>query len=200
MAENIYPIFERTLNREDKEKLLGQKSIVIWLVGLSGSGKSTIAKAFEDEMYGRGHLTELLDGDNLRSGINNNLSFSVEDRYENIRRTAEVAKLFLNCGVITLCSFITPTKDIRRMIDDILGENLFEVYVNCPLEVCEERDVKGLYKAARSGAIKNFTGITSPYEPPENPALSVKTENRDIEESVQEVYDFVIKKISYTKG
>lgn len=199
MAEHIYPIFERTLKKEDKERLLGQKGIVIWLVGLSGSGKSTIAKAFEDEMYQRGHLTQLLDGDNLRSGINNNLSFSTEDRQENIRRTAEVSKLFLNCGIITLCSFITPTKAIRDNVREIVGEGLYEVYINCPLEVCEQRDVKGLYKKARSGEIPEFTGIHSPFEPPENPDLELNTDTTSLEDCKAQLVEAVYPKIKNQK-
>jgi len=186
---------------EEKKQLLNQQPVVIWFTGLSGAGKSTIAEALEKKLYEDGFKTQMLDGDIIRNGINKNLGFSIEDRLENIRRISEVSKLLIYSGIICLNSFISPTNEIREIAKAIIGEdNFLEIYVNTPLAVCEERDVKGLYKAARSGAIKNFTGITSPYEPPENPALSVKTENRKIDESVQEVYDFIIKKISYSRG
>jgi adenylylsulfate kinase len=175
--QHIHPIFDKTLQRTDKEAILNQKAIVIWMVGLSGSGKSTIAKALETDLHQRGYLTQLLDGDNLRTGINNNLSFSEADRLENIRRAAEVSKLFLNCGIITICSFISPTEEIRDIARNIVGSNdFFEVYINAPLEICEQRDVKGLYKKARAGEIKSFTGIDSPFEAPKNPSLELKTD------------------------
>lgn len=193
---NIHPIFDKIVNKSRKEQLLKQKAIVIWFVGLSGSGKSTIAVALENELHQRGYLTQLLDGDNLRSGVNNNLGFSAEDRSENIRRTAEVAKLFLNCGVITLCSFISPTEEIRLAAKSIIGtENFFEVYVKCSLEVAEQRDVKGLYAKARKGEIKDFTGITSPFEEPQTPDLLVDTSMETAEESVAKVFDAIIKKV-----
>jgi adenylylsulfate kinase len=193
---NIHPIFDKIVNKSRKEQLLKQKAIVIWFVGLSGSGKSTIAVALENELHQRGYLTQLLDGDNLRSGVNNNLGFSAEDRSENIRRTAEVAKLFLNCGVITLCSFISPTEEIRLAAKSIIGtENFFEVYVKCSLEVAEQRDVKGLYAKARKGEIKDFTGITSPFEEPQTPDLLVDTSMETAEESVVKVFDAIIKKV-----
>ncbi|HRF75711.1 MAG TPA: adenylyl-sulfate kinase, partial [Chitinophagales bacterium] len=146
VQDNIHPIFDRLLQRGDKETMLKQRSKVIWLTGLSGSGKSTIAEAVEKILHERGYLTMLLDGDNIRTGINNNLTFSEPDRVENIRRIAEVSKLFLNCGIITLNSFVSPTNEIRTLAKNIIGETDFvEVYVNAPLEVCEARDVKGLY-------------------------------------------------------
>jgi adenylylsulfate kinase len=175
--QHIHPIFDKTLQRTDKEAILNQKAIVIWMVGLSGSGKSTIAKALETDLHQRGYVTQLLDGDNLRTGINNNLSFSEADRLENIRRAAEVSKLFLNCGIITICSFISPTEEIRDIARNIVGSNdFFEVYINAPLEICEQRDVKGLYKKARAGEIKSFTGLDSPFEAPKNPSLELKTD------------------------
>lgn len=177
MTDNVYPIFDKILSKNDKEHLLQQKAVVVWMVGLSGSGKSTLAKALESELHYLGFLTQLLDGDNLRTGINNNLSFSETDRLENIRRAAEVAKLFLNCGVVTICSFISPTAQIRSLAKDIIGaENYLEVYVNAPLEVCERRDVKGLYKKARAGELPSFTGIDSPFEAPTEPWLELKTD------------------------
>ncbi len=146
------------------------------MTGLSGSGKTTVGLNIEMELNKRGFLTQILDGDNIRSGINNNLGFSEEDRYENIRRISEVSKLFLNCGIICINSFISPTKEIRDMAKDIIGEeNFIEVYVNAPIEVCEKRDVKGLYKKARKGEIKNFTGIDSPFDCPLNPDIELKT-------------------------
>jgi len=181
MAENIHPIFDTILDKRKKEKLLGQKALVVWMVGLSGSGKSTIARALENTLYENGHLTVLLDGDNLRTGVNNNLSFSQEDRIENIRRAAEVSKLFASNGVITICSLISPTAAIRKMAKDIIGDDYFEVYINCPLEVCEKRDVKGLYAKARKGEIPDFTGISSPFEEPNNPDLELDTANNSIE-------------------
>ncbi|MBX9851156.1 MAG: adenylyl-sulfate kinase [Cytophagaceae bacterium] len=193
---NIHPIFDKILNRGHKETLLKQKSVVVWMVGLSGSGKSTLAKALEQYLYEKGHLSQLLDGDNLRTGINNNLGFSDADRIENIRRSAEAAKLFLNCGVVTICSFISPTEHIRKMAKEIIGEkDFFEVYVNCPYEICEQRDVKGLYKKARNGEIKNFTGLDAPFEAPENPALELKTDIKELSVCQKELTDAVLKRI-----
>ena len=193
--ENIHPIFDVTLSREEKEKQLGQRAIVLWMVGLSGSGKSTIAKGLEKKLHAEGFFTELLDGDNLRVGVNNNLGFSVEDRQENIRRATEVAKLFYNAGVITVCSFISPTKEIRKMAKEILGDAMVEVFINTPIKECEKRDVKGLYQKARAGEIKGFTGIDSPFEAPENPDVNVKSEDMSIEESVDILYNQIVDKI-----
>lgn len=196
--KHIYPIFDRLLQTETKETLLKQRGKVIWLIGLSGSGKSTIAQHLEAKLYDEGFLAQVLDGDNIRSGLNNNLTFSDEDRLENIRRISEVAKLFANCGVVTLASFITPTEAIRKMAKEIIGENKYiEVYVSTSLEACEDRDVKGLYDKARKGIIKNFTGIDSAFETPQNPAIVIPTEGFTVEESVQKLYDFIIEKISY---
>lgn len=195
-SSNIHPIFDRILNRADKEKLLQQKAKVIWLTGLSGSGKSTIAAAFERQLYAKGYITKLLDGDNIRSGINNNLGFSNEDRYENIRRIAEVAKLFMEGGIICICSFVSPTKTIRGLAKEVIGENDFlEVYVNAPLEVCEARDVKGLYKKARAGEIKQFTGIDAPFEAPEHPFLELKTDMNSLEECTKVLLEAVESKL-----
>ncbi len=179
--ENIHPIFDQVLERSSKEELLKQKGIVLWFVGLSGSGKSTVAKAIEAELHKAGKLTMLLDGDNLRTGINNNLGFSESDREENIRRAAEVAKLFANNGTITICSFISPTEKIREISSRIIGKDYFEVFIHCPLEVCEQRDVKGLYQKARKGEIKNFTGIDSPFENPSSPSIEVRTDLESLE-------------------
>ncbi len=181
-AKNIFPVFSRMLTKEDKERLLKQRGVVLWFTGLSGSGKSTLAIEVEKELYTSGYLTQILDGDNIRSGLNANLGFSEADRMENIRRIAEVAKLFANCGVVTLTSFVSPTRQIRQVAKDIIGEDLFlEIYVNAPLEVCEERDVKGLYKKARAGEIKDFTGIHQPFEAPETPFLEIRTDQMSVE-------------------
>lgn len=193
--EHIYPIFDRMLSQTDKETLLGQRGMMIWFTGLSGSGKSTIAIALERELHRRGLLCRILDGDNIRSGINNNLGFSPEDRIENIRRIAEVGRLFVDTGIITLAAFISPTNELRRMAARIIGEDdFFEVYVSTPLEECERRDVKGLYAKARRGEIKEFTGISAPFERPEHPALTLDTSRLSLEESVKQLLDLIEKK------
>ncbi len=198
MEKNIHPIFDRLLQRSDREALLQQNSKVLWLTGLSGSGKSTIAQLLERKLFNQGFFAQVLDGDNIRSGINNNLGFSIEDRRENIRRIAEIARLFLNSGIITINSFISPTIAIRDFAKTIIGEGDFiEIYINAPLEVCEQRDVKGLYKKARKGEIKGFTGIDSPYEAPENPALEIKSNELSAEESVEKIFDFLLPIIKY---
>lgn len=182
---NIYPIFERTLQRQDRETLLKQKGTMIWFTGLSGSGKSTLAIALERELYRQGILCRILDGDNIRSGINNNLGFSEADRKENIRRIAEVSKLFVDCGIVTIAAFISPTNAIRSMAAEIIGtEDFLEIYVSTPIEECEKRDVKGLYAKARRGEIQDFTGISSPFEAPEKPFISIDTSTQSLEESV----------------
>jgi len=197
LKDNIHPIFDRLLQRSDREQRLGQRSKALWLTGLSGSGKSTIAQALERKLHNEGFFAQVLDGDNIRSGINNNLSFSPEDRQENIRRIAEVAKLYVNTGIITINSFISPTIAIRQEAKDIIGAaDFIEVYINTPLEVCEARDVKGLYKKARSGAIKGFTGIDAPYEAPVHPDVDVKTDGQSIEDSVNIIYQYIIKEIT----
>ena len=195
---NIFPIFDSILSFEDKEKMLKQRSLVVWILGLSGSGKSTLAKGLENALHQLGYLTQVLDGDNLRNGINNNLAFSEDDRKENIRRAAEVSKLFSNCGIITICSLISPTQEIRNMAKSIVGEEkYYEVFVNCPIEVCESRDVKGLYRRARNGEIKNFTGIDSPFENPIKPNLEIKTDINSIEYCHNQLVEKVIEKIKF---
>lgn len=187
---NIHPIFDRLLSKEDREVRLGQKAKVLWLTGLSGSGKSTIAQDLERQLHNQGFIAQVLDGDNIRVGINKNLGFSIEDRTENIRRIAEVAKLYLNSGIITICSFISPTIKIRNFACSIIGEDHFiEVFINTPLEICEERDVKGLYKKARAGEIKGFTGIDSPYEAPKNADLEILTADLTVEQSSKQILD-----------
>lgn len=196
MAENIYPIFDKMLQREDRESLLKQRGTMIWFTGLSGSGKSTLAIALERELYKRGILCRILDGDNIRSGINNNLGFSEADRTENIRRIAEVSKLFVDCGIVTIAAFISPTNAIRTMAADIIGqEDFLEVYVSTPIEECEKRDVKGLYAKARRGEIKDFTGISSPFEVPEDAFISIDTSRQSLESSVRTLMDAILPRI-----
>lgn len=193
---HIYPIFDRMLNREDKESLLRQHSVMIWFTGLSGSGKSTIAIALERELQKRGLLCRILDGDNIRSGINNNLGFSEEDRVENIRRIAEIGKLFVDTGIITIAAFISPNNDLREMAARIIGpDDFMEIYVSTPIEECERRDVKGLYAKARRGEIKNFTGISAPFEAPAHPALSLDTSRLSLEESVAQLLQLILPRV-----
>ncbi len=194
--ENIHPIFERLVSREERETFLNQRSKVVWMTGLSGSGKSTIAQQLERRLFAENYFVQVLDGDNVRMGINKNLGFSEEDRMENIRRISEVAKLYLNSGVIVICTFVSPTKDIRVLAKSIIGaEDFIEIFVNAPLEVCEQRDVKGLYEKARRGEIKDFTGISAPFEAPENPALEVRTDELDLTHCVAKLTDFLLPSI-----
>lgn len=172
------------VTRENREERLGQKAVTIWLTGLSGAGKSTLANEVEKRLFAMGKYTMLLDGDNVRMGLNQNLGFSEEDRVENIRRIAEVSKLMNDAGLIVLTSFISPFRQDRRNAKNIIGERFVEVYISTPLEECEKRDVKGLYKKARNGEISNFTGITSPYEAPEHPDITVDTSKYSLEECV----------------
>lgn len=196
-TKHIYPIFDRMLSRSDKEELLKQDSVMIWFTGLSGSGKSTIAIALERELQKRGLLCRILDGDNIRSGINNNLGFSAEDRIENIRRIAEIGKLFVDTGIITIAAFISPNNDIREMAANIIGkEDFMEIYVSTPIEECERRDVKGLYAKARKGEIKNFTGISAPFEAPQHPALSLDTSKLSVEESVNKLLELILPRVT----
>ena len=185
MEKHIYPIFDRMATRSDKEQLLGQRGLMIWFTGLSGSGKSTLAVALERALQERGLLCRILDGDNIRTGINKNLGFSPADRVENIRRIAEVGRLFVDTGVITLSAFISPTRELREMARTIVGpDDFLEVYVSTPLAECERRDVKGLYAKARRGEIADFTGISAPFEEPEAPALSLDTAALSVESAV----------------
>lgn len=191
---NIFPITGK-LERKEKEQLIGQRAIVIWLIGLSGSGKSTIAKAFEHRLFKEGYFTKLIDGDDLRFGINKDLGFSNAERLENLRRAAEIAKLFVENGVITICSFITPTRESLNIIRNIIGNELFPVFVKCPVEVCEERDVKGLYKKARAGEIPGFTGISAPFEEPENPFIVLNSSEHSLDECVEILFKQVTEHI-----
>lgn len=194
-ATNIYPIFDRMMSRDDKEQLLNQRGMMLWFTGLSGSGKSTVAIALERELHSRGLLCRILDGDNIRSGINNNLGFSAEDRVENIRRIAEVGRLFVDTGIITIAAFISPNNQLREMAAEIIGKDDFvEVFVSTPLEECEKRDVKGLYAKARRGEIKNFTGISAPFEAPEHPDITLDTSKLPVEKSVKILLDYVLPK------
>ena len=191
--ENIHPIFERMLDRQVREERLGQHSKVVWLTGLSGSGKSTIAVALEQRLFAEGFFPQVLDGDNIRSGINNNLGFSAADRTENIRRIAEVARLYCQSGVITLASFISPTAEMRDLARTIIGpDDFIEIFVDTPLAVCEARDVKGLYAKARRGEIKGFTGIDAPYEAPADPALTITTEELTVAAATEKVLQFLL--------
>ncbi len=198
MENYIYPVFDKIIKRETKENILKQNSKTLWFTGLSGSGKTTLATAIEKELFNKGYFCQTLDGDNVRTGINKNLNFTEKDRIENIRRIAEVSKLFCNCGIIVICAFISPTKKIRKMAKDIIGENDFlEIFVNTPLEVCEQRDPKGLYKKARAGEINSFTGVSAPFDIPENPFLSIDNTNPDIDDSVKEILSKVLPKLIY---
>lgn len=190
-ANNLYWQNQK-ISRQDRERLSGHDSFVIWFTGLSGSGKSTLSQLVEVELYQRGLRTIVLDGDNFRHGISSNLGFSKEDRFENLRRVGEVGKLFLEAGTITLAAFISPFENDRAYVKGLVGAADFvAVYCKCGLEVCETRDVKGIYKKVRSGEIKNFTGINSPYEEPENPDIVVETDKLSIEESVNLVLTYI---------
>lgn len=198
--EHIYPIFDKMLSRQDKERLLGQRGLMIWFTGLSGSGKSTVAIALERELHKRGLLCRILDGDNIRCGINNNLGFSPADRVENIRRIAEVGKLFVDTGIITIAAFISPNNDLREMAAKIIGkDNFVEVYISTPIEVCEQRDVKGLYAKARRGEIKDFTGVSAPFEAPQSPDLELDTSSLSLKESVNSLLSYILPKIELKK-
>lgn len=194
MTRNIYPIYDKMMTRADKEALLHQRGMMIWFTGLSGSGKSTIALGVERELHARGLLCRILDGDNIRSGINAGLGFSADDRRENIRRIAEVGRLFVDTGIITLAAFVSPTEAYRTMARTIIGDADFhEVYVSTPLDECERRDVKGLYARARRGEVKDFTGISAPFEPPTRPALDIDTSCQPLETSVEQVVALIMK-------
>ena len=194
---NIFTFHDKVIQRVEKEELLNQNAFAIWLTGLSGSGKTTIAQILELELHELGFATMLLDGDNVRDGLNNNLDFTEAGRKENIRRIAEVNKLFNDCGVITINCFVSPTNDVRQMAKTIIGsESFLEIFVDTPLSECEKRDVKGLYAKAREGKIPNFTGISAPFEAPENPDLVLKTLNKSPEESSHELLEFIKPKIT----
>jgi len=196
-TNNIHPDFQGMLPRSAKEQLLKQRGHVVWFYGLSGSGKSTLAYALEKQLHAEGVFTQILDGDNIRTGLNKNLGFSDEDRLENIRRIAEVAKLFAASGVVTLASFITPKRELRALAREIIGNTDFsEVYVNASFEACAKRDVKGLYAKAQAGGIKQFTGKDSAFEEPlENEAFTLNTEESSVEQCLNELGAFLGPKI-----
>jgi adenylylsulfate kinase len=194
---HVHPVQDRLLQRSDKEALLGQHGLCIWMTGLSGSGKSTIAIALERELHARGRFCVVLDGDNVRAGINNNLGFSDADRTENIRRIAEVAKLFLQQGAIVVCCFVSPTRAIREQAQAIIGADDFvEVFIDTPLAVCEQRDVKGLYAKARAGEVKDFTGISAPFEAPSAPQVRIATVDRTEEACTEELLHFILPRVT----
>jgi adenylylsulfate kinase len=191
----LYPT-QTKVTRAQREALLKQRAKLIWFTGLSGSGKSTLSVQLEACLHGKGYLTYLLDGDNIRSGLNKDLSFTDEGRVENIRRIGEVSKLFVDAGFIVLSAFISPFRADRDLVRKIVGpENHIEVFVDCPLEVCEQRDTKGLYKKARAGQIQTFTGIDSPYEPPEHPDSVIRTAEQSVDDSVKTLLEFVLPRI-----
>jgi len=195
MSTNLYPI-QTKVSATQREQLLNQKATLIWFTGLSGSGKSTLAVQLEAQLYANGFKTYLLDGDNIRSGLNRDLTFTDEGRIENIRRIGEVSRLLLDAGVIVLSAFISPFEADRQQVKQIVGEkNFMEIFVNAPLEICEERDVKGLYKKARAGEVRNFTGIDSPYEVPLKPDLTIHTHEHSIEESLAALMEVVLPRI-----
>ncbi len=194
---NIHPTTQ-LVSREEKQLRLGQKAKVFWMTGLSGSGKSTLASALEKKLFEQGYHLVVLDGDNIRGGINNNLTFSPEDRIENIRRVAEVAKLFISNGQICIVSFISPTIEVRNNAKQIIGKNDFvEVFIDTPIEICESRDVKGLYKKARAGEIADFTGVNAPYEIPFHPDIHIETKDQTTDKSTEQLVKAVIEIIKW---
>ena len=195
LNDNIYPIFNQIISKREKENRLKQNAKCIWLTGLSGSGKTTLALKLEKTLFKQGFLVQILDGDNIRTGISNNLDFSENDRLENIRRIAEVSKLFVNCGIITINCFVSPSNKIRSQAKKIIGdENFIGIYINADLSTCEKRDTKGLYKKARKGEIKNFTGISSLFEKPDKTFIEINT-NNNIEKSFNNLIKTVLPKI-----
>jgi adenylylsulfate kinase len=195
---SLWTDFNNFIRRNRRRFLVKQRPLVIWLTGLSGAGKTTIAEDINTVILKKGYFTKHFDGDEIRKGINSDLSFSVSDRHENVRRIAEISKLFLDSGLVVICSFISPTKEMRKLAREIIGNSRFiEVYINAPLEVCEKRDPKGLYKMARAGLLKDFTGIDSPYEPPDQPDVEIRTDLWDIPSSVKYLQRKVIPKIKF---
>jgi len=201
VQNNIYTTFSQIKGRSSKELYLKQRAKVLWFTGLSGSGKTTLACLLEKKLFELNYFCQILDGDNIRSGLNNGLKFTEEDRQENIRRIAEVAKLFLDCGVITICTFISPTKEIRQKAKEIIGEaDFLEIYVNSSLEVCESRDPKGLYKKARKGEIPDFTGISSPFEAPDDPFINIDNTDSNIDKTVEELLIKILPEIQINRS
>lgn len=197
MPEHIHPIEDRLMGRQAKEARLGQRGACVWMTGLSGSGKSTIAIGLERALSEQGRYAVVLDGDNVRTGINSNLGFSDADRTENIRRIAEVAKLFVQNGAVVICCFVSPTIAIREQAKAIIGSaDFLEVFIDTPLEECERRDVKGLYVKARAGVVKDFTGISAPFEAPNAPDFRIATQGKDQHESTNELLNFILPRIA----
>ena len=197
--KNIYPVFNQILSKEEKEERLKQNAKCIWLTGLSGSGKTTIAIELERKLFEMGYFVQILDGDNIRSGISNNLDFSNSDRFENIRRISEVSKLFVNSGIITINCFVSPTEEIRSEARKIIGkDNFIGIFVNTDIEICEKRDTKGLYKKARKGKIKNFTGISSKFERPDNTFFEIDA-TKNIVETLNDLLKIVLPLIEKKK-
>jgi len=191
--KEVYPLFEKLVSRQEKERALKQYARVIWFTGLPCSGKTTLALGIEKELFNGGYFCQVLDGDNVRSGINNNLGFSNADRLENIRRIAEISKLFLSAGIITINAFVSPTHEIRDLARNIIGkEDFIEIYLNPSIEVCEKRDVKGMYKKARAGQIPDFTGVNAPFEAPLHPNLEVNTDVESINASLAMILDYIL--------
>jgi len=194
----MIPSFLKLVSRGEKERRLRQCARAIWFTGLPCSGKTTLALRLEKELFEKGLVCQVLDGDNVRSGINNNLGFSVTDRIENIRRISEVSKLFLSAGVITINAFVSPTEEVRNLAKEIIGEEDFiEIYLNPPVEVCETRDVKGMYRKAREGQIADFTGVNAPFETPVSPDLIIDTESMSVDESISKILQFILPAIEY---
>ncbi len=195
MTKNIFT-HHHSITKKDRQKANGHKSLIVWLTGLSGSGKSTLANLLEQKLHQQGIKTYILDGDNIRIGLNKDLKFSDEDRKENIRRIGEIAKLFVDAGIVVITAFISPFKDDRQSVRDLVEKDEFlEIYIDCPVEVCEQRDVKGLYKKARAGEIKDFTGISSPFEKPVKPELVINSGNRSADKNAEELFNFVLGRV-----
>jgi adenylylsulfate kinase len=193
VSQEVFPLFEKLVSRQEKERILNQHARVIWFTGLPCSGKTTLALGIEKALFQKGYLCQVLDGDNVRCGINNNLGFSNSDRLENIRRIAEVSKLFLSAGIITINAFVSPTHEIRDLARQIIGQDDFvEIFLNPSVEVCEKRDVKGMYLKARAGQIKDFTGVNAPFESPLHASLVVNTDKESIESSLTAILDHII--------
>ena len=196
MEEKLHIIaHDYKVGRADREKRNGHRAVCLWFTGLSGSGKSTVANVVEQELHNMGLYTYILDGDNIRKGLNSDLNFTEQSRIENIRRIGEVAKLMIDAGIIVLAAFVSPFIKDRQLLRNLMDGSFVEIFVDAPLEVCEQRDVKGLYKKARAGEISNFTGISSPFERPLHPDVHIHTDSETLEESVQAVLDVVLPKI-----
>ena len=194
LSEKLHKNYD--IAKKNKEIYLKQRAKVIWITGLSGSGKTTLSKLIEKRLSERNYFCQILDGDYIRAGLNKDLSFSESDRMENIRRVAEVSKIFVNSGIIVICAFISPTKKMRAVAENIIGkDNYLEVYVDTPIEICEQRDSKGLYRKARNGEITNFTGVSSPFEAPENPFLQISNINENIDKTINEILLKILPKI-----